>query len=339
MVAGVRAGVVAAVVLTLSAAAGCVSPDRQGAQDRPSGTTGTTGATGTTGTGAWSVGAAAPVPLTEVGGAAFDGRVWTAGGLTKQGAGATRVLVYDPASDSWSKGPELPDGVHHAGLVGADELYLIGGYHGGLREGVTADVWVLDESEKRWRKGPPLPEARGAGAAAWDGARVVYGGGVGPDGQPSEQVYALEDGRWSQVGELSRAREHLGAASDGEGRVWFLGGRAGGIGGTLADVDLVDGDRVGRIGALPTARGGVAGFYAPGKGACLAGGEHPDGTFDEVECVAGDGATSRLPRLGHARHGVGAAVLDGTAYVLLGGRKPGLHVSAVVERLRLPEPR
>jgi hypothetical protein len=43
-----------------------------------------------------------------------------------------------------------------------------------------------------------------------------------------------------------------------------------------------------------------------------------------------------LPDLGVARHGVGAAVVGGSAYVVLGGRQPGLFTSDVTERLPLP---
>jgi hypothetical protein len=49
-----------------------------------------------------------------------------------------------------------------------------------------------------------------------------------------------------------------------------------------------------------------------------------------------DGKVGRLPDLGVARHGVGAAVVDGTAFVVLGGRQPGLSTSDVTEALRLP---
>jgi hypothetical protein len=43
-----------------------------------------------------------------------------------------------------------------------------------------------------------------------------------------------------------------------------------------------------------------------------------------------------VPGLAHARHGLGAAVVDGVAYVLLGGDQPGLFVSPTVEALDLP---
>ena len=189
--------------------------------------------------------------------------------------------------------------------------------------------------EGGWAPDEPLPEPRGAGAAAFDGrGRIMYGGGVGPDGV-SADVY-MQDGRgWFSIASLSEPREHLAATSAGAGSVTFLGGRVGGLGGNLATVDLVSNEGVvGRTADLPTPRGGIAAFSAGALGDCVVGGEGPNGTFGAVECV-GVTAIATLPGLSVPRHGLGAVFLDGRAYVLLGGPQPGLTVSDVVEVLDL----
>ena len=285
---------------------------------------------------AWRQGTPAPLPLTEVAAAPFAGGAWTAGGLDAQGAAVSSVQVYDLTFDAWSEGPALPRAVHHSALVAAgDRLYLLGGYEGSGFDAPTAEVAVLEASSGQWQPAPSLPEARAAGAAAWDGQRLVYAGGVGPDG-PVGDVWALEDGNWTVLGKLSQPREHLAAASDGAGSVWLLGGRVGGLDTNLATVELVQGGEVVAAGTLPTARGGVSGFYAgPGIGACAVGGEQPTGTFAAVECVDAQGKTTVLADLTVPRHGTGAAVLDGMALVLLGGPEPGLSTSGAVELLHL----
>jgi hypothetical protein len=150
-------------------------------------------------------------------------------------------------------------------------------------------------------------------------------------------VFVRRDGLWaSPTGRLSEAREHLAAASDGDGTTFLLGGRRGGLGGNRSTVDIVSGGAPMRLGELPTARGGVAAFWAPGLGACLVGGESPNGTNSEVECIDAEGTTVVLPGLAVPRHGLGAAVADGHAYALLGGPEPGLFVSDAVELLALP---
>ena len=284
---------------------------------------------------AWSQRAPAPTPLTEVAAATFRGRVWVAGGLAADGQAVRTVQVYDPRRDRWEAGPDLPEAVHHSSLVTAgDDLYLLGGYSGSGFGAPTAAVRRLDRSASRWLDGPGLPAPRAAGAAAWDGSRIVYGGGVGPGGVSSE-VFALEAGGWRQHARLSEAREHLAATSGRPGEAWFLGGRRRGLDTNLAVVDVVTGGDAREVGRVPTPRGGVAAFWSDGLGACLVGGEAPPGTFAQVECIDTEGNVSRLPDLAVARHGLGAAVVDGVAYAALGGPRPGLTVSGMLEALQL----
>lgn len=199
----------------------------------------------------------------------------------------------------------------------------------------TAAVRRLDDGATAWTDDAPLPDARAAGGAAFDGTRIVYAGGVKPGGVANE-VFAFVDDAWERVGRLPVAREHLATTSDGAGRTFVLGGRVGGLDRNLAIGDLVEDEVVKTIGALPTARGGVAGFWWPSLGACLAGGESIHEANPQVECITADGTLSRLPHLGVARHGTGAAVVDGTAYIVLGGRIPGLSTSDITETLTLP---
>ena len=292
----------------------------------------------TPGEASWVRGPSAPFALTEVAAAAHRDRVWVAGGLDSGGKASSRVLAYDPGSSRWSDGPELPIGVHHAALVSdGSSLWLLGGYVGTTFDRPTATVLRLQEDGTRWIEAEPLPTARAAGAAAWDGSRLVYGGGVGPKGVAGD-VFARDAPGWRRIGSLGVAREHLAAAGDGSGTVMFLGGRRGDLG-NLTEGDVVRGDEVRRVAAaVPTARGGVAAFFTPSVGFCLVGGEGPAGTFGDVECARPDDAAPArsLPGLRVPRHGVGAAVIDRVAYVVLGGPSPGLFVSDVVESLVLP---
>lgn len=266
--------------------------------------------------------------------AAHAGRVWLAGGLSPFGEALTDVEIFDPASGEWSDGPALPAAVHHAALVSDGErLLLIGGYLGAAFNRPTEIVLVLADGDERWQPGPSLPEPRAAGAAAWDGTRVVYAGGVG-DGIEAD-VYALAGDAWEPIGAMREAREHLAAASDVEGRVWLMGGRVGGLTSNLGSVELVEGDEITLLGGLPTPRGGVAAFHIDALGACLSGGEAPDQAYSTVECMAADGTVTTLPDLLEPHHGHGSAVVDGVAYVLLGGPEPALSAGSTVESLAL----
>jgi Protein kinase domain/Kelch motif len=269
----------------------------------------------------WTATAQAPLGVESAGTAVFKGKVWVVGGFDGTRQGRADVLVYDSANDAWSEGPKLPRAITHAALVSTGkELFVIGGYAGSTTEPV-ATVRRLDEATSRWVRAPSLPGAVGAGAAAWDGRRIVYAGGVGADGEPSSSVLALENGAWRLLGRLSRAREHLAAASDGKGTTYFLAGEVnrGTLKTALRTVDAVKGDTVRRVGDVPTARGSVAGFFSPTDGACVGGGrDGGQGLHPEVECIGSDGVTKQLPNLRTPRHGLGMVVIDGRAYALLG---------------------
>lgn len=282
----------------------------------------------------WHAEADAPFARLEMGVAAHDGRIWLAGGLSPFGEALTDVEVLDPATGEWTDGPSLPGAVHHAALVSdGDRLLLIGGYLGSEFNRPTEIVLVLADGDDSWQQGPSLPEPRAAGAGTWDGERVVYAGGVG-DGVEAD-VYALAGDAWASIGVMREAREHLAATSDLEGRTWLMGGRVGGLTSNLGTVELVEANEITLLGGLPTPRGGVAAFHAAELGACLTGGEAPDRAYAVVECMAADGTVTVLPELLEPHHGHGAVVVNGTAYVLLGGPEPTLSADSAVESLAL----
>ncbi len=283
----------------------------------------------------WQQLADAPFARLEMAVAAHDGRIFLAGGLSPLGDALTDVEIFDPATGAWTEGPSLPTGIHHAALVSDGErLMLIGGYLGSEFNRPSELVLELSAGSEAWTEGPVMPEARAAGAAAWDGSRVVYAGGVGTGGVAAD-VYALRDGMWSRIGSMGQTREHLAATSDGAGTVWLLGGRVGSLDTNLADVELVIGSEIEAIGSLPTARGGVAAFHHPRLGACLTGGEAPAFAFTSVECIDAAGAVVTLPELNEPHHGHGAAVVDGVAYVILGGPEPTLSAGSTIESLEM----
>lgn len=281
---------------------------------------------------AWERLPEAPVALTEVAAVAHAGRLWVVGGLLADGSASSSVFSVDAVEARWFETAPLPRPIHHAALVSFEErLYVLGGFVGPAFDSPTAEVWLLGD-DGEWEAAPPLPEPRGAGAAAWDGARIVFAGGVGPNGVTGD-VYALSGGAWQRIGQLGEARQHLAAASDARGRVWFLGGRHSGLETNVGTVEVVTTTGVEGVPTALTPRSGVGAFWIAGIGACLIGGETPEGTSSLVECVADGGQIVGLPPLAVARHGLGVAVLSDGVYAVMGGEQPGLFVSATAERL------
>lgn len=284
------------------------------------------------GTSKWESLAPAPTALEGASVAAFDGRLWVAGGVSAD-AGRTlldAVNVYDPATDSWRPGPRLPQAVAFAPLVAAnDRLYLLGGQ---AQQGAVKTVFRLDAGSQHWVEDVPLPAGREAGAAAWDGSRLVYAGGVGADHGVSDAVYALVDGRWRQLGKLQVGREKAAAASDGFGTVWILGGRNRNSGvPAYGAVDVIQVDHLSAGKPISPVHSAAA-VWISGAGLCVLGGDTGNGISSAVQCVNG---YRGIPPLPQPRAGLAAAAIGTNAYTV-GGYDAGTHGSAVLSVFRLP---
>jgi N-acetylneuraminic acid mutarotase len=268
-----------------------------------------------------------PVALFGAGVAAFDGKIWVAGG--QQGSYVhplSSVYIYSPRSARWADGPALPAALDSPALVSdGRSLYVIGGWTGTTQ---SASVWRLGVGSDHWQPMRPLPKPRSAGAAAWDGKRIVFGGG--DDNAPEDDVYAFANDRWKVLGHLSRPREHLAAAADPRtGTVWFVGGRGNDPSGRLPDVDTVTSSGIHATRGIQGVQGAAA--VGVGSGFCVIGGFNGD-LSGQVQCR---GIRGRIPPLTRARSQLGAAVLNGAIYVV-GGHEAQPLITATVEKLTLP---
>lgn len=290
----------------------------------------------------WTNAAALPTPRTELAVAALDGKVYAAGGFTRDGSATDAVEIYDPDRDAWTAAPSLDSARHHAALVGAaGRLYVIGGYDADGK--ALAEVASWAPGERAWRTEPDLPTARGALAAATlasrGGERIhAVGGASGFGGSTSlvsaHEVFDTSARRWVSAGALPRPRDHL-AAAGALGKLYVPGGRELSLARNKAWLDTFDpsSGKWSRAGDMPTPRGGLAAAAVAGQ-VFVFGGEQPAGTFDEAEFYdIGRGKWFSGPKMPTARHGLGAATIGNRVYVVGGGPTPGLSVSGATEVL------
>jgi hypothetical protein len=283
-------------------------------------------------------------PRTEVVGANWNGRVAVAGGLTQDGLPSAQVDVYDPATDRWSRAPDLPMPLHHAGAGALGErLYVVGGYSGATWM-PEASVYSLGPGESSWRVEPPLAGPRGALAVASDGRQLVAIGGLGAGGARRTEILEAGASSWRPGPDLAVQREHLGAAAAG-GRFYAIAGRMGSLESNRDSVEsLALGEASWRAEPkLHESRGGI-GAASPdagptGRGGkarpCVAGGEAPGGrTIAPVECLS-DGAWAVVAELDVPRHGLAVVAVGNRLHVIGGGPRPGLFVSDVHETFDL----
>jgi N-acetylneuraminic acid mutarotase len=289
------------------------------------------------GSGAWTERASNDIARSEIGVTVLDGLVYIIAG--QQSAAASSVEIYDPATDEWSDGPDLPAGRNHIQPVTVGrKIYVIGGLADFPGPSLD-DVYIFDADAPQlgWTQGAPMPTSRGAqGCAAWD-AKIYCAGGLsstaGNTAIAVMEVYDTAADSWDTLAPMPRVRDHFrGEVIDG--RFYAASGRNLAIAATYEFNDVYDiaTDTWSQAMPIPTPRGGYASAVLEGR-LLVIGGEGvgpPDGVFPHVEEY--DPARNtwrRLADLPVPRHGIGGALsraLDGQktrVYVAAGGPRAG----------------
>jgi N-acetylneuraminic acid mutarotase len=126
----------------------------------------------------WSVGAAPPVGVHHTGAAVVGGKIYLAGGRLADEVSSATFDRYDPATNRWTRLPDLPQGkISSLGVVSAgDRVVVIGGDdEQGWEDGggfVSPMAWAYDPRSEDWARLPDLHVERHAFTAATAGNRV-----------------------------------------------------------------------------------------------------------------------------------------------------------------------
>jgi len=197
------------------------------------------------------VAAPCPVARFEANGVVVDGELWVMGGFVSSNLDVTRrVDIYDPSTDHWRQGPDLPGAETHVAAVTLNrDVILAGGFIGNFsfssRLPTTAEVWRWNAAAAAWSAGPSLPVAGAAFAWSLLGTQLHLAGGLGPDGDTDATVHHVWDlagpAAWTEAAPLPGGRNHGGGAAAG-GRFCAIAGRHGWdeAEGDLAEMDAYD---------------------------------------------------------------------------------------------------
>lgn len=119
----------------------------------------------------------------------FGGYVLYKGG----GMAVPDVGIYDPPTDRWLRGKDMPTGVGDAviGVYHDRYIYLIGGRS---NHGPVDNVQIYDIEKSRWTDATPMPSAVFGHAGAVVGDTIVYIGGAlnNPGGDSPKFVSSTE---------------------------------------------------------------------------------------------------------------------------------------------------
>ena len=177
-------------------------------------------------TNTWEIKTPMPTPRSKIQASIVDGKIYIIGGL-QQGTFDSSILstneIYDPMTDSWSKGASVPKPVaDYASAVVDDKIYII-----------TDVTQVYNTKTNSWTTVTPIPvHAQREIAAATIGAQstkaIYVMGGVDPDnpiGSTSAvQVYFPKNNTWSAdvaKPKNSRAEQGIAVVND---IIYLIGG-------------------------------------------------------------------------------------------------------------------
>ncbi len=282
--------------------------------------------------GNWSLRQPLPIMSSEFGAASLNGLIFAAGGFNAENHQA--FLIFDPKKNTWTQGPDLPRGTHHAAVVAVNQkLYVMGG-------SVTPDaVQIYDPVTRSWSSGKPIPTPRAAMASAVFNDKIHLIGGVGEiqtgRALTTHEVYDPQTDAWQSRAALPTASEHVGAVVL-NGRIYVVGGRNRFANMALTQIYNPSTNKWSSGASLNQARSGM-GHVAFEKSIYVFGGEDLPGrnVLDSAERYDPDLDRWELinPLLEDV-HGNPAAVSGRYIYVLGGGQSAGSGVGTnFVQRL------
>ncbi|MGF2685372.1 Kelch repeat-containing protein [Marinobacter sp. DUT-3] len=296
--------------------------------------------------GCWASKAPAPIAVLDATGAAINGKVYAVGGKNSSGHLNT-LLIYDPASDTWSQGANLPgEGVENPAVaVLNSKLYVFGGSTAPF-SGAVANAAVYDPASNSWTQLADMPTPRGGPTAqAIDGVIYVIGG-MGGNGASlaTVEVYNPGSNSWQTAPSLTYVRDNPGSAVL-NGQIYVFGGRHRNADGStttgeMKTVEMFDAAANAWIekAPMPTGRRAMSVGTINGK-AQVAGGElnggNTSGVFNQNEEYDPNTNLWRpLTKVPTPKHGAAAATIDDTFYIMGGGITSGSSFTSSMEAMR-----
>ena len=168
----------------------------------------------------------------------INDKIYCAGGTS--GATTHGVLeIFDPATNTWTKGPSMGVSRNHcAGAVIDGKFYVAAGR--GSSSAANA-LEVYDPGTNDWSRKPNMPTGRSGVAAAGVNGEVFVFGGEGGRMYPEVEAYNPATNSWRRLADMPVPRHGIWAAVIGN-KIYLPGGATVvGYGGTSRnDVFIVD---------------------------------------------------------------------------------------------------
>ena len=233
----------------------------------------------------WTEGATAPMDLHHFQSIEYQGLIYVVGAFTgnfPNDMPVPNIYIYDPATDIWTEGPEIPVNRRRgaaAAVVYKGKIYLAGGIQNGHTGGRVS--W-LDEYDPKTNTWTILPDA--------------------PNDRDHVQAIIFDDKLYLVAGKQTNLGGNLNA--------------------TISLVDVFDFDNQtwsSLPNPIPTPRGGTSLALLGNEILAIGGESTSSGSLVKTEALNLEDNTWRtLPNLVQGRHGTQAVVNNGVVYIAVG---------------------
>lgn len=208
----------------------------------------------------WTRVAPMNVPRMGHSAAVADGRIYVFGGAAqRERRFLNSVEIYDPETDEWTMGGDLPVPIYLAAAVTADTLiYLFGGHSGDnlLNNRILAYDFQRDTCYTVGRL--PRPPLMGSSAVNVNGRVLLLGGmDLMDEYSRSSYWYDNENNEWSQAPDMVTPGAKFGAGLVGN-TVWIAGGM---YHGPLRRLEMLRGDEWVERAEMGLPRGGFGAAF------------------------------------------------------------------------------
>jgi N-acetylneuraminic acid mutarotase len=194
--------------------------------------------------GTWSKGAPPPFEIHHFQALEYDGKVWLVGAMTGRYPAEPpipNIYIYDPRSDTWTRGPEIPADRRRGGsgaVLYQGEIYVVAGIRNGHTDGHVTWFDAYNPKTNTWRQLPDAPHARDHFQAAVINDKLYAAGGRRSSFAtnqtfqltvPEVDVYDFKTGRWSTLPPAANipTQRAGGAVAVVDGKLLVMGGESG----------------------------------------------------------------------------------------------------------------
>ena len=167
--------------------------------------------------GEWSVLTETPVGVRANTAVGLDGKLWVLGGIDDNGDTTRRVDIYDPATDTWASGPDLPASGSLNGF-GADAVTVNGVL---LVSQADGRIYSIRSGDESWNHAGDLHERRFFHRLVSDGESLLAIAGANRTGHLSSvERHALSDLQIEDGQIADESWTPAGAPSANHGTEW-----------------------------------------------------------------------------------------------------------------------